>query len=373
VRTVFLTGATGTIGSALVPRLLAEPGTSVQLLLRARDEADLRQRMTDMQAYWGIGLGDARAQRIGVLRGDITQPLFGLGADAHARLAAECTHIIHCAASVNLLMPVEQARATAVVPTRSVLALARLGARTGTLRKIDFVSTVGVWGRSPGTMPERRLPEVTEFHNTYEAAKAEAERVIWAEAEGLPVTVHRPSMVVGEAGTGRVIHFQIFYHLCEFLSGARTYGVMPYLGPTRLDIVPVDWVADAIRWSSEDEATVGRIFHLCSGPAGAIGLPWLQEVVRQTWQRHGRALPRLRHIDRRLLERLVPIIGLVGGAKTRRALRGLPPVLTYLAEDQGFANTESARALGAAGLPVPPVESFLDAVLNHYLEARATR
>ena len=60
-----------------------------------------------------------------------------------------------------------------------------LCARAGTLRKIDLVSTVGVWGRTPGHMPERRLPEVSEFHNTYEAAKAEAERVVWNEGDGL--------------------------------------------------------------------------------------------------------------------------------------------------------------------------------------------
>ena len=53
--------------------------------------------------------------------------------------------------------------------------------------------------------------------------------------------------------TGRTIHFQIVNHLCEFLSGVRTFGVMPHLGQTRLDTVPVDWVADAICWASSHE------------------------------------------------------------------------------------------------------------------------
>jgi nucleoside-diphosphate-sugar epimerase len=222
-------------------------------------------------------------------------------------------------------------------------------------------------------MPERRLPEVTDFHNTYEAAKAEAERVVWAEGQGLPITVHRPSMVVGESGTGRVIHFQIFYHLCEFLSGMRTFGVMPQLGHTRLDTVPVDWVADAIRWASDREDTAGRIFHLCSGPQGAIALPRLQERVRQAWRESGRKLPRLLVVNRRLLERLVPLIGALAGARTRRALRGLPPVLAYLAEDQGFDNTESLATFTTAGLPLPAVESYLGPVLAYYLAHQAAR
>jgi thioester reductase-like protein len=373
MRRVFLTGATGTIGSALVPRLLADADTELSLLIRARDDADLERRLGEMRAWWGLKPGDPRTARIRALRGDISEPNFGLAADAHDLLARETTHIIHCAASVKLNMPLEQARATAVVPTRSILALGRIAARAGVLRKIDLVSTVGVWGRTPGVMPERPLPEISEFHNTYEAAKSEAERVVWTEGQGLPITVHRPSMVVGERGSGRVIHFQVFYHLCEFLSGARTFGVMPHLGPTRLDIVPVDWVTDAIGWSSRDESTAGRIFHLCSGPAGSIGLVQLQEVVRRTWQRRGRTLPRLRRVNRRLLERLVPWIGLLAGARTRRALRGLPPVLAYLAEDQGFANADSVRVLGAAGMPVPAVEDYLEPVLNHYLDQRAGR
>jgi thioester reductase-like protein len=373
VRNTFLTGATGTIGSALVPRLLQDDGTHVKLLIRAPDDAGLHHRLSEMLAYWRFEAGDPQASRIEAVRGDISQPGFGLAPGTQDRLAAETTHIIHCAASVKLNMTLDEARATAVAPTRTVLELGRRAQRAGVLRKIDLVSTVGVWGRTPGHMPERRLPEVTDFHNTYEAAKAEAERVVWAEGQGLPITVHRPSMVVGESGTGRVIHFQIFYHLCEFLSGMRTFGVMPQLGHTRLDTVPVDWVADAIRWASDREDTAGRIFHLCSGPQGAIALPRLQERVRQAWRESGRKLPRLLVVNRRLLERLVPLIGALAGARTRRALRGLPPVLAYLAEDQGFDNTESLATFTTAGLPLPAVESYLGPVLAYYLAHQAAR
>lgn len=371
MRNVFLTGSTGTIGSALVPILLMDPDTSVRLLIRARDDSDLHARLASMCTYWSFPPESGQAHRVSAMRGDISETDFGLRAEDHARVVAETSHIIHCAASVNLLMPMEQARATAVTPTRTLLQLARLGAHAGALRKIDMVSTVGVWGRTPGRMPERRLPEVDEFHNTYEAAKAESERLIWTDGAGLPFTVHRPSMVVGATETGRVINFQVFYHLCEFLSGARTFGVIPTLGDTRLDTIPVDWVARAIDWSSRQADTSGRIFHLCSGPDDAIGLLALQERVRSAWRQHGRPLPTLRRVPRRLLEVLVPVIGAVVGAKSRRALRALPPVLSYLAEDQGFSNSESARTFRAAGLPVPSVDSYLEQVLAFYLESRA--
>lgn len=367
MRHVFVTGASGTIGSALVPQLLAQPDTRVTLLLRAADDTALRVRLAELMAFWRMPADDPRAARLHPVRGDIVLPDLGLAVADRDALLQECSHVIHSAASVKLNMSVDEARATAVTPTRSILALARELAGHGRLRKVDLVSTVGVWGRTPGTMPERRLPEVQDFHNTYEAAKAEAERVVWTEGEGLPITVHRPSMVVGDSRDGRVIHFQVFYHLCEFLSGCRTFGIMPRLGSTRLDTVPADWVAAAIAWSSaHPQASSGRILHLCAGPQ-AMPITELQQLVRQLWQQHGRSVPRLHTLPNHWLQRLVPVIGALAGARTRRALRGLPPVLAYLAEEQAFGHADSRALLDAAGLPLPPVRQVLPVVLAHYL------
>jgi thioester reductase-like protein len=367
----FVTGATGTIGSALLPRLLRDPTARLTLLIRARDDADLTARKLTLLGSASADPG-ARA-RVSAVRGDITRPGLGLSQQDQDGLAATATHIIHCAASVKLNMSAVEASATAVAPTRALLALGRQGVASGVLRKMELVSTVGVWGRTPGLMPERPLPEVDSFHNTYEAAKAEAERVIWAEGQGLPITVHRPSMVVGESGSGHVIHFQVFYHLCEFLSGVRTFGIMPALGSTRLDTVPVDWVADAIHWSSGQAATAGRILHLCSGPERSLPLDVLQTRVRDCWQSHGIHVPRLRRVERRWLERAIPVIGALAGARTRRALRGLSPVLAYLAEDQGFTNVDTLVTLERAGLPLPDVDQYLTPVLDYYLRRRQDR
>jgi len=95
--------------------------------------------------------------------------------------------------------------------------------------------------------------------------------------------------------------------------------------------------------------------------------------VREAWHARGRGVPRLRTVDRRLLAALVPVFGAFTGAKTRRALRGLSPVLAYLGEDQGFSNADSARTFAFAGLPVPAVEDYLDRILAYYLDARAAR
>ena len=122
---VFLTGSSGTIGSALVPRLLADPAQQVTLLLRAGRHGDLSARLSGLRADWGLADGDPRLQRLHTVQGDIAQPQLGLSDAQLAELAQRCTHIIHCAASVKLNMALDEARATAVTPTRSILALAR--------------------------------------------------------------------------------------------------------------------------------------------------------------------------------------------------------------------------------------------------------
>lgn len=367
---VFLTGATGTIGSELLPRFLDEPDTLLTVLIRARDDEALGKRVADLLAWCGIAPDDPRIERLDARRGDISAPDFGLGGAALAELGRSLTHIVHCAASVKLNLSLEEARASAVVPTRQVLALARSAAEAGRLQKVDLVSTVGVWGCEPGTMPEEPLPAVARFHNTYEAAKAEAERVLWSDGGGLPITVHRPSMVVGNARDGRVIHFQVFYHLCEFLSGVRTRGIMPDLSAATLDTIPVDYVARAIHWCSNTPDTAGRIFHLCSGPLDAVPLPALQRRVRELWQGAGIDLPPLRRVDRRLIAALVPVVGAFLPSRQRRALRALPPVLAYLAERQAFGNARSRAELDQAGIPFPPPAAYLDGVLRFYLQAR---
>lgn len=364
---VFLTGATGTIGSALTPLFLNEPDTRVAVLIRAKNEAELGKRVAALLHYWNMSPADTRAARLLALRGDAAEPKFGLSNQQYDRLFQETTHIIHGAASVKLTLPLEKARANAVIPVRSILELADACRRHGALRKVEVISTVGVGGRLPGVIPERPLPEVREFHNTYEAAKAEAEQCVFGAWKDLPITVHRPSMVVGDSRTGRIIHFQVFYYLCEFFSGRHTFGVLPRVDRA-LDVIPVDYVAGAIHWSSGRSDSAGRIFHLCSGPDGAIQFSALSRMVRDALGGSGVDLPRARYVSLPLFRRLLTIAAVLASEKQRGALSTLPVFLDYLGEWQAFANTETHKILDSAGIPVPAVESYLPKILAYYCQ-----
>lgn len=366
----FVTGATGVVGSAIVDHLLRHSDCRLRLLIRARSAEELAERLQKLLTYWECDEHDARA-RVSACAGDTSQPYLGLGEEAFGRLAHEVTHVVHSAGVVRMNLPLEDARAAAVGAARNMVALWQAGRAAGVLRKVEYISTVGVGGRMPGAVPERWIDTPRAFHNTYEQSKAEAEVEIRQAAQaGMPVTVHRPSMVVGDSATGRVISFQIFYHLAEFLSGRRTFGVFPDPGVTQLDVIPTDALARAIAWSSQTDATIGRILHLCSGPGRSPAIDQLRTRVRERFVQAGYRLPRALTVPPAFFRAAIPVVRVFSGERERRALSTLPIFLDYLAEAQAFSNDETIALLEHAGIDVPHPDAFLDVVIDRYLRER---
>ncbi|KAI5912726.1 SDR family oxidoreductase [Thauera sp. 2A1] len=365
----FLTGASGAVGSAIVPLLLADPETSVRLLLRADSVEHLAQRFEALCEFWRLSPSDPARARLQPLRGDATLPDFGLDADTYGELAADTTHIIHCAASVRMNDPLEKARQSAVGSAQAILTLARRLAASGTLKKVEFVSTVGIAGKRQGILPEQWIDEPRTFHNTYEQSKAEAEALVRAavEHEALPITVHRPSMVIGDSRDGRIIHYQIFYYICEILSGRKTFGLYPALGNVRLDVIPVDWVADAIVAASRETDTAGHILNLCSGPDKSPTLRDLRLLVRKDFRAHGKRPPVGLKIPRAWFAALPRLAALLAAPGRRTPLSTLPIYMDYLADSQGFCNARYLAQLRAHGLALPDPQFYLPAVIAHYL------
>ena len=369
----FITGATGVVGSALVAELCSQGKAELRLLIRAKDEQDLARRRATMLKFWEIAPGSEMASRITALRGDVTLPKFGLEANIHAALGQEITHIVHSAAIVKMNLPLEQARHSAVSSVRSILELAEQCRGNGVLKKVDIVSTVGVSGLTPGLMAEEPMLHVEKFHNTYEASKSEAERFVLGNKGDLPVTLHRPSMVVGHSETGKIIHFQVFYHLCEFLSGRHTRGLIPKTEGVSLDTIPVDYVAKAIAYSAQNpDQTQGKIFHLCSGPDAAIPIKALIEQVNQRFS-GGAPVSQPRAISPNLFRKALPIMAWFAGEREKKALHNLPIFLDYLAFPQEFSNQKSRQFFNGVGIELPTPASYLDNVLNYYLSAKASK
>jgi len=272
-------------------------------------------------------------------------------------------------------LSLEDARHSAVASAKEILALGRRMAENGRLQKIEFVSTVGIAGKRSGALPETWIEEPREFHNTYERAKSDAEDMVRhaIKQEGLPITVHRPSMVIGDSRDGRVIHFQIFYFICEFLSGRRTLGLYPDFGDMCLDTIPAYQYSDAIVAASRDRTTVGKIFHACSGPEGALRLEALAVAVRAAFADYGLTLPRPKRIPQYCFALMAGLAARLAPPTQRKALATLPVYLDYLADQQCFSNTAFREWTAMRGQRLPGADDYLPQVLHYYLVHRYPR
>ena len=265
---VLLTGATGFLGMEVLARLLERTDREVLCLIRAADSAAAEQRLDDVFAklYREHSPNRTRAR---ALAGDLTA-----GVDAPDQ---EIDLVCHCAASITFDMPLEEAREINVEGTRAMLELARaVGAR-----RFVHVSTAYVSGAHSGEFTEEMLG--SEFRNTYEQTKCEAER-LFADVSGMEVAIARPSIVMGESDTGWTPAFNVLYWpLRAFARGL--FDVVPAKPEGRVDVVPVDYVADGI-FKLIESGEVGT-FNLVSGRAATT----VDELSRLACAHFDRPLP----------------------------------------------------------------------------------
>ena len=146
-------------------------------------------------------------------------------------------------------------------------------------------------------------------------------------------------MIVGNSHDGSIPHFQIFYHLIEFIAGRRTWGMLPDLAHHHVDLVPADYVAQAIIWSSLNNVTTVRVLHLCSGPDHALPFRRLRATVLEQFRRHGVSVPTGRTLPMGWFN-ILRVVTPFAPKRLRRALATLPIFLDYLSEDQPFTNTK---------------------------------
>jgi len=240
---IILTGATGFLGMEVLARLLEHDDREVLALVRASDTAAAEARVDGvLRRLWRDP--SPYRERVRAVPADLTRPGLGLSSAARERLADRAGTVLHCAASIAFDLPLDEARLVNVEGTRQVIGLAREARERGSLQRFIHVSTAYVSGRHPGLFRERQLDIGQTFRNTYEQTKHEAEHLVW-EAADLSPAIARPSIVMGEAATGWTPAFNVLYWpLRAFARGL--FEVVPTRADGRVDIVPADYVADAL-------------------------------------------------------------------------------------------------------------------------------
>jgi long-chain acyl-CoA synthetase len=339
---VLLTGGTGFLGTEVAARLLERPDLEIVSLVQAETDEDAV--LASVRAWWHRPrLRAELGSRIGAVGGDLRRPRLGLDAAAYADLCERVTHVVHAAADVRADASVAELWPTNVDGVANVLEVAR---SSTSLARLVHVSTAYVAGRRRGTVSEDDLTDEFGFATAYERTKFEAERLLRAAATDLPITVVRPAMIVGDSKTGDIKTFNTFYApLRAYLSGERR--VLPTRRGLRVNIVPVDYVADALVRLTFDARAAGSTFHLTT-PADR--LPTAAEVLaaarRWAADELGVRLPR-------------PVFVPIGARFGRRRARVLAP---YFRERRRFLRDHVDAVLGPE---VPDWHAYLPVLLRH--------
>ncbi len=273
---VLLTGATGFLGREILWRLLARGREPVECLVRAEDDAAAAARLEEVLAGAPPGALSAEARsRARALRGDLEIEGLGLEPTVAAELERRLTRVVHGAASVRFDLPLAEARRVNVDGTRRVLDLA---ARSVVLERFDYVGTAYVAGRRAGRIGEDDLDGKAGFHNSYEQTKYEAERLVRERRADLPIAIFRPSIVVGDSETGRAASFKVLYWPLQMISRGLIL-IAPARRTGVVDLVPVDYVCDALEAISADPASRGGSFHLTAGEEASATVGEILELA----------------------------------------------------------------------------------------------
>ena len=199
-KTVLLTGANGFVGTQIALRLLKNNEVTILALVRAGDSEEGARRLAREWWDWPE-LVDAIGDRVKVVCGDVCSPRLGLKEADYASLVENVTHIIHTAADWRLVS-LEEIRKTNVQGTANVLEVAKEANKHHPLERFSHISTAYVAGGRTGAVSETELTDEFGFFTNYERSKYEGELLVQAAKNEFPVSVFRPSMVVGDSQTG---------------------------------------------------------------------------------------------------------------------------------------------------------------------------
>ena len=347
----FVTGATGFIGKRLVRKLLSRPDSTVHFLTRSSE----LEKLESLYAYWGVD----RSRTLPVV-GDLKQPQLGVAKAEQKRLKGKIDHFFHLAALYDLGASADEDEAVNIAGTRNTLAFAEAIAAG----RFHHMSSIAAAGMFEGIFREDMFDEAENLDHPYYRTKHESEGIVRKECR-VPWRIYRPASVVGDSRTGEMDKIDGPYYFFKIIQKLRR--VLPPWLPTvgleggRINIVPVDFVVDAMDHIAHLEGEDGKCFHLTDPHPHRVG------DVLQIFARAAHAPDMGMRINAALLG-FIPkgvrksLMALTPVRRIRKAVMkdlGLPDdILDFINYPTRFDCRETERALKGTGVAVPPLESY---------------
>jgi thioester reductase-like protein len=342
---ILLTGSTGYIGAHVAANLLRDHGAALNVLVRARDVSEAEGRLWQaLQLHFDFPEFHEYLQtRIRVFRGDLTDPGFGLNRDEYDRMVHTTDSVIHCAASLNRKSE-KSCLNVNLRGTLEVLTLARHAEHYHGLRRFSQVSTVAVAGKRQNEVvgEDRSIDWERSDYDPYARTKKFCEHMMRVLLPETPKTIFRPSIVLGDSRYAETTQFDMVKAFV-FLAGLP---VLPFRPNDKIDIVNVDFVADAIATLHQKERPEHDTYHLSSG----IGSQTFREITRALAAAQNKRAPVFVPFAEK------PFAGSVNFLANRQGAIGksaslMKVFMPYLVWNTVFDNRRVTRELGKKPVP----------------------
>ncbi len=257
----FVTGATGFIGKRLVKKLLERKGSVVHVLIRKDSEGKVKA----LREFCA-----ASAARLVPVFGDLTSKKLGVSAEAVKQLKGKVDHVYHLAAIYDLGADATSQIEVNVDGTRNTIELAK-AIDAGHFHHVSSIAAAGLY---EGVFREDMFSEAENYEHPYFMTKHESEKIVRQECK-VPWSVYRPAMVVGDSNTGEMDKIDGPYYFFKLIQRMRQLlpPWMPSVGLEggRINIVPVDFVVDALTVISHQNDIAKKCYHLVDPEGYRVG------------------------------------------------------------------------------------------------------
>ncbi|WP_295004929.1 SDR family oxidoreductase [uncultured Dechloromonas sp.] len=347
----FITGASGFIGRRLVARLLERDGSTIFFLARESE----RERLDELYDFWGCD--DARVKPV---FGDLTEDLLGVSAAERKKLGKKTTHFFHLAAIYDLSADADSQLRVNVDGTRNTVRFAEaIGAK-----HFHLFSSIASAGLFEGLFREDMFDEAEGLEHPYFRTKHDSEGIVRRECS-IPWRIYRPAIVVGDSRSGEMDKIDGPYYFFKLIQKMRK--MLPAWMPTvgieggRINVVPVDFVVNAVDHIAHLKGEDGKCFHLVDP------LPMRVGDLLNTFARAAHAPEMTMRINAALFG-FIPrhmrkaLLALTPVRRIRHAVMkdlGLPDdMFQFVNYPTRFDCRETTRVLKGTGIAVPPLDSY---------------